>query len=145
MLEDSRDLDMTSVGGDVYFYEPGVASVKWDEAGGTVLVEWEGWASGTEFMALLNAELRALKEHKCSRLLADCRRQKVLNPTDQEWGDREWLPRAIEAGLKRFAIVLPTSVLATMNLQERLRKVPETVLRIGYFETVDEARAWLPE
>jgi hypothetical protein len=32
-----------------------------------------------------------------------------------------------------------------MNLQERLRKVPETVLRIGYFETVDEARAWLPE
>jgi hypothetical protein len=145
MLEDSRDLDMTSVGGDVYFYASGVASVKWDEAGATVLVEWEGWASGAEFMALLNAEVRALTEHKCSRLLADCRRQKVLNPTDQEWGDREWLPRAIEAGLKRFAIVLPTSVLATMNLQERLRKVPETVLRVGYFETVDEARAWLHE
>jgi len=145
MLEDSRDLDMTSVGGDVYFYAQGVASVKWDEAGATVLVQWEGWASGAEFMALLNAEVRALTEHKCSRLLADCRRQKVLNPTDQDWGDREWLPRAIEAGLKRFAIVLPTSVLASMNIQERLGKVPETVLRVGYFETVDEARAWLHE
>jgi hypothetical protein len=32
-----------------------------------------------------------------------------------------------------------------MNLKERLGKVPETVLRVGYFETVDEARAWLHE
>jgi hypothetical protein len=145
MLEDSRDLHMTSLGGDVYFYAQGVASVRWDPAGSTVLVEWEGWASSAEFMALLDAEVRALTEHSCTQLLADCRRQKVLSPADQEWGDREWLPRAVAAGLKRFAIVLPISVLATMNLQERLRKVPETVLRVGYFNTLEEARAWLAE
>jgi hypothetical protein len=145
MPEDSRDLQMTTSGGDVYFNAPGVASVRWDPSCAAVLVEWEGWASSAEFMALLDAEVRALSDHRCSRLLADCRRQKVLNPADQERGDREWLPRAIEAGLKRFAIVLPTSVLATMNLKERLGKVPETVLRVGYFDTVDEAREWLNE
>jgi hypothetical protein len=143
MHEDSRDLDMTSVGGDVYFHAPGVASVRWDDTSSTVLVEWEGWASGPEFMDLLNAGLKALEDHRGSRWLADCRRQKVLNPVDQDRADREWLPRATAAGLKRFAAVLPASVLATMNLKERLGKVPASVMKVGYFDTLEEARDWL--
>ena len=100
---------------DVYFNAPGTASVRWDPTSKLVLVEWEGWADSTEFAALLDAEIRALSEHHASRLLADCRRQKVLRPDDQEKADKEWLPRALVAGLKRFAIVLPTSALAAMN------------------------------
>ncbi|MHB8686031.1 MAG: STAS/SEC14 domain-containing protein [Candidatus Dormibacteraceae bacterium] len=129
--------------GDVYFNAPGVATVRWDLNGELVLVEWEGWADSAEFTALLAAEIRALSEHGGSRLLADCRHQKVLKPGDQDSADREWLPKALAAGLKRFAIVLPTSVLAAMNLQDRLGKVPSTTLDIAYFNGVDEARAWL--
>jgi hypothetical protein len=130
-------------GGDVYFDASGIASVRWDQSGKLVLVEWEGWADSAEFAALLDAEVRALTEHRGSRLLADCRRQKVLRPEDQDRADKEWLPRAIAAGLKRFAIVLPTSVLAAMNVQGRLSKVPSSTLDIAYFEGVDEARTWL--
>ena len=128
---------------DVYFNAPGTASVRWDPTSKLVQVEWEGWADSAEFGALLDAEIRALSEHHASRLLADCRRQKVLRPDDQERADKEWLPRALVAGLKRFAIVLPTSVLAAMNVQDRLDKVPSATLDIAYFEGVDEARAWL--
>ena len=102
-----------------------------------------GQLHSAEFGALLDAEVRALSEHRGSRLLADCRRQRVLNPDDQERADKEWLPRALAAGLKRFAIVLPISVLAAMNLQDRLGKVPSATLEIAYFEGVDEAWAWL--
>ena len=129
--------------GDVYFDASGIATVRWDQSGKLVLVEWEGWANSAEFAALLDAEVRALTEHRGSRLLADCRRQKVLRPEDQDRADKEWLPRAIAAGLKRFAIVLPTSVLAAMNVQGRLSKVPSSTLDIAYFEGVDEARTWL--
>ena len=129
--------------GGVYFDASGIASVRWDQSGKLVLVEWEGWADSAEFAALLDAEVRALTEHRGSRLLADCRRQKVLRPEDQDRADKEWLPRAIAAGLKRFAIVLPTSVLAAMNVQGRLSKVPSSTLDIAYFEGVDEARTWL--
>jgi len=130
---------------DVYFNAPGTASVRWDPTSKLVLVEWEGWADSTEFAALLDAEIRALSEHHASRLLADCRRQKVLHPDDQDQdrADKEWLPRALAAGLKRFAIVLPTSVLAAMHVQDRLGKVASATLDIAYFEEVDEARAWL--
>ena len=126
----------------VYFAMPGVASVKWEPDGEMVLVEWEGWSDSDEFAALLAAEIRALTEHRGSRLLADCRRQKVLSPGDQI-ADTKWLPRAAAAGLKRFAIVLPISGLATTNLRDRLGKVPGTTLEIAYFDDVDEAKAWL--
>jgi hypothetical protein len=108
----------------VYFHTPGIASVTWDEAGQLVMVEWEGWADSAEFAALLDAEVRALIKHSGSRLLADCRRQKVLSPVEQDRADREWLPKALDAGLKRFAIILPTSVVAAINLQDRLKKIP---------------------
>ena len=134
---------MTPEERDVYFAAPGIASVKWDGSGKLVFVEWEGWADSVEFAALLDAEIRALTEHQGSRLLADCRRQRVLRPEDQQKANAEWLPRALAAGLKRFAIVLPTSVLAAMNLQGSLGKVATTALDVAYFERVDEARAWL--
>ena len=128
---------------DVYFNVPGVASVKWDEEGQVVLVEWEGWANSSEFAGLLEAEIEALRKHRCARILADCRRQKVLNPADQERANQEWLPRALAAGLKRFAVVVPSSVLAEVNLKSSLGKAPANALEVAYFATPAEARAWL--
>jgi hypothetical protein len=134
---------VTQADGDLYFNAPGTASVRWESPAATVLVEWEGWANSTEFAAILDAEVRALKDHGGSRLLADCRRQRVLIPADQERAGREWLPRALAIGLKRFAVILPTSGLARMNLKNSLDAVPSTRLEVGYFDTVDQAREWL--
>jgi hypothetical protein len=131
--------------GDVYFNLPGTASVKWDAEAATVVVVWEGWANSNEFAAMLEAGVQALKDHRGSRWLADCRRQKVLNPTDQDRADREWLPRALAAGLKKFAVVLPDSGLAGTNLKDRLAGVPDAKLGIAYFATVQQAREWLAQ
>jgi hypothetical protein len=128
---------------DVYYSVPGVATVRWEEPEATVFVEWDGWANTAEFSALLDAEVKALQEHGGARLLADCRRQRILNPADQERADREWTPRAIEAGLKKFAVVLPISDMAAGHLQERLSKVPKTAMQVAYFASVEEAREWL--
>ena len=67
----------------------------------------------------------------------------VLNPADQERADREWVPQALEAGLRRFAIVMPESELAAGHIRERLDKVPQTAMEIAYFASVEEAREWL--
>jgi hypothetical protein len=127
----------------VYFNTAGVASVRWDQTAQLVLVEWEGWADSNEFAAVLDAEVDALKQNHGSRLLADCQRQKVLKPADQDRADQEWLPRALAAGLKRFAVVVPASVLAEMNIRDRLGKVAVNTLEVEYFAAVAEAREWL--
>jgi hypothetical protein len=126
----------------VFYSAPEVATVSWEPEGRLVLVKWEGWSNSKEFTALLAAELRALTENHGSLLLADCRRQRVLSPADQA-RDKEWLPLAIAAGLRRFAIVLPTSGLATTNIRDRLGTAPGGTLDIAYFDTVDDAKAWL--
>ncbi len=131
------------MGEDIYFSVPGVATVRWDEANRIVAVVWEGWANSAEFRGLLDAEVKALKDHQASRLLADCRLQRILNPTDQERADHEWVPRALEAGLKRFAVVLPLSELAADHVQQRLGKVPSTTMAVGFFTSVDAAQGWL--
>jgi hypothetical protein len=134
---------MVPVADDACFNTPGVASVRWDHSAQLVLVEWEGWADSNEFAAVLDAELQALKQHHGSSLLADCRRQKVLKPADQDRANQEWLPRALAAGLKRFAVVVPGSVLAEMNIRDMLSKVAVSKLEVEYFAAVAEAREWL--
>jgi len=128
---------------DVYFDLPGVASVRWDEDGRFVHVEWRGWANPSEFSDLLDAEIVALREHRGTRMLADCRRQKGLSAADQDRADKVWLPRALALGLKRFAVVVPSSGLAAGNLKERLGKVRAGALEVAYFATPDEARGWI--
>lgn len=133
---------VSSPDGDLYFNHPGVASVAWDHERATVHVEWEGWADSAEFAALLDAGIEALKKNRGFRWLADCRRQRVLRPEDTERADREWLPRAVAAGLTRFAVVLPESGLAAMDIRAR-EETLNARLRVGYFQSVDEAREWL--
>lgn len=126
-----------------YFTVPGVASVKWVEAGRWTLVEWQGWANADEFAALLEAEVRALKEHGGTCVLADCRLQRVLSADVQARANQEWVPRVVEAGLKKFAVVLPLSDMAAGHLQERLNEVPPTAFEVAYFTTVGAAEEWL--
>jgi len=128
---------------DTYFSVPGVASVRWDETNQTVSVTWDGWANSAEFQAILDSEVVALEEHGATRLLADCRRQRVLNPEDQEKANHEWVPRATAAGLRRFAVVLPVNEMAASHLQQRLAKVPSSTMEVAFFASVDEAQKWL--
>jgi hypothetical protein len=134
---------MDPAAANVYFDKPGVASVSWDEAAQLVLVEWRGWADPTEFAALLDAEIVALRKHKGSRMLVDGRRQKGLSAADQVFANEVWLPRALAVGLKRFAVVIPSSGLAEADLKQRLAKVRAEALEVAYFLTPDEARDWL--
>jgi SpoIIAA-like len=129
--------------GEDYFHVPGVASVRWDTNIQAVVETWEGWADSDEFQAILDAGVQAMSENRGSRWLADCRLQRVLKAADQEAGNKRWLPRALAAGLKRFAVVLPASGLAKANIQDHLRAAASKQLEMAYFATLEEAQQWL--
>ena len=131
--------------GKVYFNTPGTASVRWDPELKAVVETWEAWANATEFAAMLDAGVRALAENHGFRWLADCRRQRVLKAADQTLGNQQWLPRALAAGLKRFAVVLPESGLAKFNIQLHLGAAAAAQMDVAYFATADEARRWVAE
>ena len=130
---------------DDYFNLPGVAVVKWDARSKAAHMEWQGWARPTEFRAANDALLRALREHRSSRVLGDSRKIKVIQQTDQDWVNRDWFPRILAAGLRRMALVLPESGLAKMNIDDLISQVPGTKLVTAYFTTLDQARDWLTQ
>jgi len=141
--EDSANSGTGAGSVDVYFHVPGVALVRWDASLQAVVETWEGWADADEFRAMLDAGVRALSEKQGSRWLADCRLQRVLRSEDQTAGNKRWLPRALAAGLKRFAVVLPASGLAKANIQDHLRADASKRLDMAYFATLEEAQQWL--
>ena len=48
-----------------------------------------------------------------------------------------------EGGTEAFAVVVPASVVADMNIRDSLDKASGTALQVGYFGTVEEAREWV--
>ena len=129
--------------GNVYYNQPGVAVVTWDPALGAARIEWQGWANPAEFAAANDAVITALKQHRGTKSLGDCRNMRVIQQSDQDWINREWFPNAIAAGLTRMAIVLATSGLAQMIVEDLISRVPGTKLDVGYFATPEEASRWL--
>ena len=138
----TRNLEL-GVAGDVFYNQPGVAVVTWDPLIGAARIEWQGWANPTEFAAANDAIITALKRHRGTKSLGDCRNMKVIQQSDQDWVNREWFPNAIAAGLTRMALVLAKSGLAEMIVEDLVSRVPGTKLDVGYFATIDEAKSWL--
>ncbi|HLZ95874.1 MAG TPA: STAS/SEC14 domain-containing protein [Candidatus Dormibacteraeota bacterium] len=133
----------STAGNDLEFDIPGVVSLDWDTGSRSVFVVWKGGGTGADFYALLEAELRALRARSAQHLLADLRRQPPLDAEAQDFGDHEWLPRALAAGLKRFAIVVPDNRDAAVNVEDRLGSTARDQLEVGFFHSVDAAREWL--
>ncbi|HEY8862656.1 MAG TPA: hypothetical protein VIO37_00605 [Candidatus Dormibacteraeota bacterium] len=128
---------------EVFFNNPGVAIVKWDSAIQAVSTEWQGWADHADFVAVLEASLGAIKKHRASRGLVDSLRQQAVPQPDQDFVNRDWFPRALVAGLRRLAMVIPHSALAMMSIEDVLSRLRGTMLNVAYFATVAEAREWL--
>jgi hypothetical protein len=94
---------------------------------------------------VLEAGLQALTEHDGSRWLADGRNMKLIKQSDQDWIVQDFYPRALAAGLKRIALVIPNSSLAMTTLDQVAHRLPAAEIEVAYFSTVGEARSWLKE
>jgi hypothetical protein len=117
--------------------------VTWNPAWGASHIEWHGWANPSEFAAANNAVITALEQHRGTRSLGDCRNMRVIQQSDQDWINREWFPRAIAAGLTRLALIISKSGLAQMIVEDIVSRIPGSKLDVAYFETLEEAEAWL--
>lgn len=98
---------------------------------------------GLNFREVLNTGAKTLEKHQASKWLSDDRANSVLSPEDTEWSKTDWFPRAIKAGWKYWALVVPQNMLARMNMKEFVDSYFEQGLRIGVFIEPEEAMRWL--
>ncbi len=98
---------------------------------------------GDEFRAILNGGAELLEKHGAIKWLSDDRGNSALSKEDTEWSMSNWFPRAVKAGWKYWALVVPESVMARLNLTEFVDSYSAKGVRIMVFTDPVKGKEWL--
>lgn len=101
-------------------------------------------ALNSEFLrAGLDRGNELLQQHGATKWLSDNREVNAHSAEDTKWINENWLPRAIAAGWKYWALVVPYDSIAQMNMAEFVEAFYNMGVTVQVFTEVDEAMAWL--
>ena len=98
------------------------------------------------FRTVLMTGLNLMQEHGANKWLSDDRKNSILSAEVSAWSQNIWLPLAIKAGWKHWAL-LPTSNARGRKNAERLMKyVTETYgIKLEIFADPEDAQLWLAQ
>jgi hypothetical protein len=117
--------------------------IYFDEATGCVVMEWNGYATSSQFRQGTELMLNTLIQSHATKVLGDIRDMVLIGMEDQKWLDTDFLPRAIKFGFKAIAIVKPVHYFNKVAVESVSYKVDQEKLSINFFESRQEAQAWL--
>lgn len=98
---------------------------------------------GDAFRNVLDTGAKTLKENKASKWLSDDRANSVTSSEDANWSKDDWFPRAVRAGWKYWALVVPQDLMARMNMKQFVDSYLDQGLRIMVFSKPEKAMEWL--
>lgn len=105
--------------------------------------QFHQYVFGETFRDILMTEIEAFENHRCTKWLSDDRNFGALLPEDKKWGDGVWRPRALDAGWKHWAMVLPRKVTGQMNIRKMVEEYEALGVTTGVHSTPEEALKWL--
>lgn len=124
-------------------FEERSLTIHWDDDTKIIWAEWKETPSAEIYRRGLNAGLELLQQKKARKWLADTRLLGALQTEDVKWGNEDWMPRMLAAGLRWMAFVTPKKVIAKMMVKNVVSRIDAHDLSMAHFETLDEARDWL--
>lgn len=124
------------------YYQKPYLTISWDEANNCVFSEWKGFIYGADLRTGLNTALELLTTKQANKALSDSRKLRVVSQEDQAWIAKDWMPRAIKAGLRFSANLVPETDLALASYNNPAIK-SGSVLERADFGTLEKAREWL--
>lgn len=100
---------------------------------------------GNALREALNTGVDLLKQYDATKWLSDNREIAGHTEEETDWINQNWLPNAIDAGWKYWALVVPHSYAARINMNEFVTSFYDMGVRVMVFVDPDEAREWLLE
>ncbi len=104
---------------------------------------WKGYATSREFREGNERVLGVLAERGASKLLGDIKDFVLIGAEDQHWLSSNWIPRAMEAGLRTVAMITPVFYFNRVAVESVGQKLDPEALILQYFDSQDPARHWL--
>jgi hypothetical protein len=110
---------------------------------------WKGYATSGQFREANERVLHEVQQRRSSKLLGDAKEFVLIGATDQNWLSSNWIPRLLQAGVRKIALVMPRfyfNRVAVDTVTQRLaQNVANDLVSIEYFESRDTARKWLSD
>ena len=118
-----------------------ICCLTFDPAIPAAVVVWRRYATSLQLRFINEKLLELIVKHRARKLLADDTGFSAVDRADQAWIFQEWMPRAVEAGLKVVASKRPAGYygrVTVQNVQAHLEPI-----KIEVFEDLPSAREWL--
>ena len=108
-----------------------------------VVMEWDGYATSSQFRKGTELMLSTLIDNKTFKVLADVKDMTIIGMEDQQWLDTDFLPRAIDAGFRAIAMIRPEHYFNKVAVDSISYKVDRNKLSINFFDNIEDAKKWL--
>ncbi|MEQ8470479.1 MAG: hypothetical protein RIC35_04805 [Marinoscillum sp.] len=120
-----------------------VYNIYHDSLENLVVMEWHGYATSSEFKEGTELMLNTLIQNNCKKVLADIKEMVLIGMEDQRWLTTLFIPRAAIFGFKALAMVRSDNYFNQVAVESVCMHHTDPNLRIEFFDTNVEARAWL--
>ena len=118
-------------------------TVEYDKDTGCGIMTWRGYATSAQLRAAYNNFLKLVQDCGVNKGLSDNRGMTMLSLEDQEWINKDFLPRLLKTGFKYSAVIVPASHFARIGVENVVQNIQQDEIQVRYFPTVDKAKEWL--
>jgi len=118
-------------------------SVSWNGEHRCIYALWKGFAKSDELRAGGEKILQAIRARQADALVSDNRRLVGLTAADQDWFSETWTPKAVRAGLRRIAVVLPTQGFGRFDSEDVLGRIGRRDFVTHAVDSMPEAFDWI--
>jgi hypothetical protein len=98
---------------------------------------------GETFRDIWNTQIDAFQKYKVRKVLADDSAVKAWAKEDQDWAAVNWFPRAVQAGWKYWAIVLPPNITGSASIKKLAETYSAQGVETKVFPSVEDGKKWL--
>jgi hypothetical protein len=119
------------------------ATVTYNPKKRLIVLIWTGSPNKEEYQKPFLTMLDYGKKHPVDGMLSDITNQGIISPDNRKWFEKEMMPRAVQAGLKRGAIVTSGNAFKLYYINLILAAVNKFPITTKLFNNQQDAFAWL--
>ncbi|MEH0157140.1 STAS/SEC14 domain-containing protein [Limibacter armeniacum] len=123
-----------------------IEAAHYDASIPAVIAPYSGYLAFEEFKSVALHHIEILKRNASYKMLVDTSKMAVMPQQSQEWIEVNWFPRAVNAGLKHMAFLVPENVFGEISMQNANNQAEKkSTVNIKYFKDLSTARSWLKQ
>lgn len=110
-----------------------------------ILTIWSGTHTIEEYKKVISSgfEFQQSTNLPVHNYISDIRNQGIVNPESRKWFENEAIPKAVELGLKRAAVIFDGNIFRKYYLNMIIQATNIYKIPLKTFSTIDDAFNWL--